>query len=212
MRQDATAIRDLFAAGGHELGDLQAEALTDYLTLLVRWSSRVNLTGFHDPLDAADRLLYDAVEVAPLVPRSASIIDVGAGAGGLAAALAVLRPDVGIRLVEPRQKRAAFLRRVRHELSLERWDVVQARAESIGSPGVDVAYARAVMPPERWLPLGRRLVRDGGAVLCLSAEPLDVAPAGLTLTASRRYVLPWSRAPRAVTLFRAGDADTIHGS
>lgn len=214
MRLDAAELRDLFALGGHGLSDPQAEALVGYLSLLSRWSARINLTGCRDPLDAADRLLFDAFEVAPFLPRSALVLDVGAGAGGLATALAVLRPDIRLLVIEPRQKRAAFLRRVRRELSLTRWDVVQARAESIEHPGAHVAYAQAVMPPERWLPLGRKLVRAGGVVLCLTAEPPadDVAPAGLTLAERRHYTLPRSRAPRAVTLFRAVEGATMADS
>jgi len=204
-------LQDLFSRSPTPLTPDGAAALAAYLSLLGHWSARINLTELRDPTTAAEWLLYDAAELAPLVPDHARVLDVGAGAGGLATALAVLRPDLEIRLSEPRQKRAVFLRRVRRELGFERWEVVQERAESLKNRDADLTYAQAVMPPPAWLALGRTLVRDGGAVVCLTASPVvvDPLPAGLTPEARRVYHLPRSGAPREVTLFRARDQATI---
>jgi 16S rRNA (guanine527-N7)-methyltransferase len=207
-------LLDLFALSPTPLDRDGAEVLACYLDLLARWSARINLTGLRDPSTAAEGLLYDAVEVAPLISQGARVIDVGAGAGGLAAALTIIRPDLGIRLCEPRQKRAAFLRKARRELGFDRWEVVQERAEAIAEGDADATYAQAVMPPQQWLPLGRSLVRDNGAVLCLTAAPVppEAIPADLKLRVRRTYRLPRSGAPREVTLFRAPGAATISDS
>ncbi len=208
---NADDLLALFARGPAPLDRGGAEALGAYLSLLLRWSARINLTGSRDPSDAAERLLYDAAEVAPLVPEGARVLDVGAGAGGLAAGLTVLRPDLRLWLCEPRQKRAAFLRRARRELAFDRWEVVQARAEELEPHAADVTYAQAVMPPERWLPLAWNLVRPGGGVVCLTAAPVPAGavPGGLDLETRRTYRLPRSGSPREVTLFRAAAGDTI---
>lgn len=211
-RPPTADLVSLFSRSPHPLTPEQAAALGAYLELLLRWSRRVNLTGFCEPLAAAEGLLYDATELAPLLPAGAAVLDVGAGAGGLAVTLAVLRPDLAIRMVEPREKRAAFLRAAVRELGLSsRLAVVQARAEAAGpplpGPAPDAAYAQAVMPPAAWLPLGAALVRPGGLVLCLTASPLadlgvDASPA-LRLEAERAYALPRSRAPRVISALRA---------
>lgn len=190
-----------FEAAGRAPTPEQAEALGVYLDLLLRWSGRMNLTGFRSAEAAAEGLLVDALFVEPLLPDRALVLDVGAGAGGLAVALAVLRPDLALRLVEPRAKRAAFLRALRRALGLVAFEVVEARAQSLEPASVDGAYARAVLPPGEWLQLGRRLVRPGGVVLSLSARPLAAAevPGGLVVAGERRYELPRSKAPRVVT-------------
>ena len=159
----ASLVSDLFAPSPSPVDSDQSAVLAAYLTLLLKWSRQINLTGFRDAQSAAAGLLYDATEMAPLVNRGAMVLDVGAGAGGLAVTLAVLRPDIKLRVVEPRNKRAVFLRTLRRELQLaDRFEVVQARAEELAVEGgevdaADVAYAQAVMSPEEWLPLGRRL-------------------------------------------------------
>lgn len=196
--------RRLFAEAGCPLADDRAEALERYLDLLMRWSKRMSLTGFADRAAAAEGLLLDAAYLSPLLAEGLEVVDVGAGAGGLATALAVLRPDLSLTLVEPRGRRAAFLRAVRRQLALARFDVVEARAEGLGPSVADAAYARALAPPEVWLPMGRRLVRPGGSVLCLTAEAVEASavPAGLVAAEERRYELPRSGRSRVVTGFR----------
>jgi 16S rRNA (guanine527-N7)-methyltransferase len=203
-------VAELFAAAGSPVEPAGVEVLEAYLTLLLRWSRRMSLTGFADRRSAAEGLLLDAVELAPLIPRSARVVDVGAGAGGLATALRVIRPDLALAVVEPRSRRAAFLRAVRRELRLERVDVIEGRADRAALPWpADAAYARAVMPLAEWIPLGAGLVRPGGLVLCLSAEPVEpqVVPPGLTAVGERRYRVPSSGAGRVVTALATGSQD-----
>ncbi len=202
------ALRRLFAHLEPPIDDKQLRALTAYLDLLLRWSRRINLTGFSSPEAAAEGLLYDAVEIAPLVPKGAVVLDVGAGAGGLGVALAVFRSDVEVRFVEPRLKRATFLRAAIRELKLtSQLSVHQARAEDLppGVRGTDVAYAQAVMPPAKWLSLAPSLVNSGGAILCLTARPLselvDPSPK-LVVEDIREYQRPISGAERVVTKLR----------
>jgi 16S rRNA (guanine527-N7)-methyltransferase len=203
-RATAGEVSRLFERGGHALTADQARALEAYLSLLFRWSSTFNLTGFRGAEAAAEGLLFDATVVAPLLPEGGAILDVGAGAGGLAIALRVLRPDLALRLVEARAKRAAFLRAVRRELGLDRFEVIEARAEALGRRDADAAYARAVLPPREWVRLGAALVRPNGLVLCLSAAPVDpaIVPGDAVLVAERRYALPASGAERVVSALR----------
>lgn len=199
----SVSVTDLFAEAGVRLDDARAGALEAYLDLLLRWSARMNLTGFRDRGAAAEGLLLDGAFVAPLLPAGdGGILDVGAGAGGLATAVLLLRPDLTLRAVEPRGRRAAFLRAVRRELRLDRLEVVEGRAEDVVPAGLaDAAYARAVLPPEAWMPLGLRLVRPGGRVLCLTSTPLEARdlPEGCEVLERRDYRLPRSGARRSVT-------------
>ena len=204
-------LQELFATSPSPLEQPSAVALASYLELLLRWSRRVNLTGFRDPLAAAEGLLYDGAELAPLLPRDAVLLDIGSGAGGLAFCLAHLRDDIFFHLVEPRTKRAVFLRTATRELKLsDRVEVIEARAESLPqerAASIDVAMAQAVFPPEQWLPLGSTLVRPGGTVVCLTAKPLDrcAGPsANLEIVLQRDYRLPRSGAARVITLLEKG--------
>ncbi len=207
----ATDLQRLFEPYGASLDEAAASTLAQYLALLSRWSKRVNLTGHKDPKVAAEKLLIDGVPVAELVAASAgvrSVADVGAGGGALAGVVHCRWPDVEVHAIEPRTKRAVFLRTVRRELGLSRFHVHQGRVEEGSLPDdlepVDAIYAQAVMPPDRWLPLARTLVRPGGVILCLTSAPLsdDKVLAGFVVQAERVYELP-SGVPRVVTALKS---------
>ena len=78
-------------------------------------------------------------------------LDIGSGAGLPGLPVKIARPELRLTLLEPNEKKAAFLRRVIAELSLEGADVVAARAEEAGrAPEHRETYAlvlaRAVAP------------------------------------------------------------------
>lgn len=206
----SSEIEELFDSASYPLSAEGAQSLETYLSLLLEWSRRINLTGFRDGRAVAEGLLFDAIELVPLIKEGATVLDVGAGAGGLSVALAVLRPDLELHLVEPRTKRAVFLRTVARKLDLaSKLEVIQGRAETLPlelTEGIDVAFAQAVMPPAQWLGLGRSLVRRGGVILCLTARTLSelgvTVPCGLSIASERTYRRPYSKAPRVVTAFR----------
>jgi len=199
-------ISQLLASAGLATTGAARDQLAAFLQLLLRWSKRINLTGYRDPCRAAEGLLGDALPLVSRLGDANCVLDVGAGAGGMAAALAVLCPHLSLRLLEPRGKRAAFLRALRRELNLprERFEIMEQRGEVLAQepPWADVAYAQAVMAPLPWLALGRRLVVPGGRVVCLSAEPLPACEwedQGVTVAEVVQYRLPTSGLPRTVT-------------
>jgi len=195
-------LEETFASLGTRLDHAQSTTLSQYTALLLLWSRRMNLTAHRGAEKVHERLLLDGAIVAEVLPQGlGSVHDVGAGAGALATTLRVVRPDLGLTLVEPRAKRATFLRTVRRELALERFEVIEGRAEELELGAAEAIYSRAVMPPDRWLPFASPLVRPGGQVLCLSTAKLDRAsiPQDLVLEEERRYVLPQSQTPRFVS-------------
>ena len=97
-------------------------ALSRYLDLVADWNARVNLTGARTP---ADRVAILVAPVAPLAREleDGHLVDIGSGNGSPGLVLAVLRPDLSAVLLEPRQRRWAFLREA---------------ARAVGRPDVDV--------------------------------------------------------------------------
>jgi hypothetical protein len=64
-------------------------------------------------------------------------------------------------------------------------------------PAADAVIARAFLPPDQWLALGRRLVRPGGSVLVLAGRAWSGPAAGsdLRVVERRDYELR-GRGPR----------------
>jgi 16S rRNA (guanine527-N7)-methyltransferase len=109
--------------------------------------------------------------MAKLVPPGASLIDVGSGGGLPALPFALVRPDVGVTLLEPRAKRVAFLRTAARELHAGRVTVQRGRLEDLADGVFGWACSRATLPPPQWLAAGRRLVAPAGRVLLFAAGP-----------------------------------------
>lgn len=151
-----------------------ARAITTWLDVLATWNAKIDLTAAKDARALAWLMLADTMKLAPEIPRNATVVDVGTGAGAPGLALALLRSDLRVTLCEPLGKRAAFLRTAIGMLA--RTDIaLDARpAAELPHGAFDVAISRATFPPEEWLALGASLVKPGGVVWLFLAQ--DAAP------------------------------------
>ena len=112
------------------------------------------------------RHVLNSVIAAPLF--SGRVGDVGSGAGLPGLVLAIARPDVEWILIEPMERRVAWLNEQVTGLKLDNVEVVRARAEDWRrGPVLDAATARAVSALRTLVPLTAPLVRDGGQLILL---------------------------------------------
>jgi len=114
-------------------------------------------------------------------------LDVGSG-GGFPALVVAASTNVRLALVEPRQRRAAFLEFalasienksevIRARLGDATWcQYALQRGISAESSTIMLATSRAVFAPEIWLEIGDKLVMEGGSVVAhLRPEQCGVA-------------------------------------
>lgn len=111
---------------------------------------------------------------------SGSAVDVGSGAGLPGLVLAIARPDVEWTLIEPMERRTAWLSEQVADLGLENVTVERMRGEEWSRGRVfDVATARAVSALRTLLPFTAPLVRPGGRLVFLKganvAAEMDAA-------------------------------------
>ena len=181
--------------------ELSAESrpgILAWLDLLATWNARIDLTAARSPEELVDLMLADACTLAARVPRDASVVDVGAGAGAPGLALWLMRPDLHVRLVEPLTKRVAFLRTVLGTVGGPALTLERGRGEDVTRRGdkFDVAISRATLAPSAWLELGARLVREGGSVWVLLARESAPTRAGATIAEDVSYTWPNTGAMR----------------
>ena len=141
---------------------------------LARWFTR-NLAdhgeerGLIGPLELPrlwTRHVLNSAVVAPLF--SGRVGDVGSGAGLPGIALAIARPDVEWVLIEPMERRTAWLAEQADELGLSNVEIVRSRGEEWSGAGtLDMVTARAVSALKTLLPWTAPLVRDGGELILL---------------------------------------------
>ncbi|WP_225752576.1 16S rRNA (guanine(527)-N(7))-methyltransferase RsmG [Actinotalea sp. Marseille-Q4924] len=118
-----------------------------------------------------ERHLLNSAAVAPFLPDSGTVVDLGSGAGLPGVVLACLRPDLHVVLVEPMLRRCVWLEEVAGALELSEVEVRRGRAEELtGQLSGDVVTARAVAPLDRLAGWALPLCRVGGSLLALKGE------------------------------------------
>ncbi|MGA4506696.1 16S rRNA (guanine(527)-N(7))-methyltransferase RsmG [Propionibacteriaceae bacterium G1746] len=145
------------------------ETISQYVDILTSRGIEWGLLGPREPERIWTRHILNSAAMESLLPRGASVMDLGSGAGLPGLPLAILRPDLRVVLVESLQRRATFLQLAVDELGLsDRVDVVRGRAEETRL-AVDVVACRAVAPLDklvRWsaghfLPDGQLMALKG---------------------------------------------------
>ncbi|GAB2621795.1 16S rRNA (guanine(527)-N(7))-methyltransferase RsmG [Pseudactinotalea suaedae] len=130
------------------------------------------------------RHVVNSAAVAPYLPESGSVIDVGSGAGLPGIVLALMRPDLQIHLVEPMQRRVAWLTEVGERLELGNVVVHGERAEDLhGELVAEAVTARAVAALDKLARWTMPMVRMGGALLAMKGQRAaeEVTQAGTVL-------------------------------
>lgn len=134
------------------------------------------------------RHILNSAIVAPLL-RPGRVGDVGSGAGLPGLVLAIARPDVSFVLIEPMERRVAWLNDQVSALGLKNVEVVRSRAEDarLGSP-LDQVTARAVSAFRTLIPLTAPLLRPGGELVLMkgAGAPAEVDAAAKAI---RKYKL-----------------------
>lgn len=135
--------------------------LQAYLDALARWSERASLTAARTPAARVD-LLIGRVLPALAYLEAPSLLDVGSGNGSPGLVLALLRPELAVTLLEPRQKRWAFLREACRAAGRPELTVLRRRHDTYDGPPAATVTVRALRLPAGEL---APLVRPGGRLL-----------------------------------------------
>lgn len=163
---------------GHVTG-AALDRLVRYAELVELWSARHNLVRFRDRRELVERHLVDSLAGLRLLGGHGLLLDVGSGAGLPGVPLLAARPSWRGVLLEPRQKRWAFLRLVIRELGLDARAVDRRLEELDGEPPFDLVTSRAVGDHRGlldWAAAGR--LASGGGVALWTTVDGEAAVAG----------------------------------
>jgi 16S rRNA (guanine527-N7)-methyltransferase len=155
-------IRDgVVAAGLAPLDDAAIGRLSSYVSLILRWNARVNLTAIRDEDSVISRHIIESIEVSVMLPsRIGTLLDFGSGAGLPGIPIALCHPDIQVTLAESQNKKAAFLMEAVRVLGLNA-KVHSGRAEELKSE-FDCVIMRAVDKMVAVLSSAGALVAPGG--------------------------------------------------
>lgn len=171
--EPATAVPDV----ARRVFGAHVDLAVAYVDLLATDGIAHGLIGPREGDRLWERHVLNCAAVAEVIPHGARVVDVGSGAGLPGIALAIARPDLDVVLLEPLERRVAFLEACRDRLPSLRLQVVRGRAEEKAIrrqwSGADVVTARALAPLDRLAGWCLPLVRPGGHVLAVKGERAD---------------------------------------
>ena len=211
-------LMDKLKETGFELS--QSEQLTErfdrYAEMLVDWNEKINLTAITAPDEIVIKHFVDSLLLLKAydVPKGASMIDVGTGAGFPSVPVAMVRDDIRLTLMDSLNKRINFLKELSETLCVNA-ECVHARAEEFGNKPeyreqYDVACARAVAHLRELSEYCLPFVKVGGAFVALKSvgleQELEEAKAAIDILGGKverisRFTLP-DGAERAIAVIR----------
>lgn len=209
-----TQLNALLAqAGMAAVDDPTAEQLGAYVSLILRWNARTNLTAIRDEEGILSRHIIESIALARLLPAGVrTMLDFGSGAGLPGIPVAVCRPEIHVTLAESQGKKAAFLREAVRVLGLSA-AVHADRAQTLAVP-FDCVAMRAVDRMAQAVPTAAGLVKPGGWLALMTTEgELErmKQAAGAEFLWTTPVTLPGADRRVAVLGQRAGSApESIH--
>jgi 16S rRNA (guanine527-N7)-methyltransferase len=157
------------AAGLGSLDESQTGKLAAYISLILRWNARVNLTAIRDEDAIVNRHLIESMYVSERLPQTVrTLLDFGSGAGLPGIPIAVCRPQIQVTLSESQNKKAAFLMEAVRVLALSS-TVYSGRAEALTSH-FDCVTLRAVDKMPAAVMAAEGLLAPGGWLALMTSE------------------------------------------
>jgi 16S rRNA (guanine527-N7)-methyltransferase len=147
---------------GLVLPEGEREKLGAYLSELLAWNDSTNLFGRLSREDLARHALESTLG-APVFEPGDRLVDIGSGGGLPGIPLAIAGLDVT--LLEPRERRSAFLRHVLRAVPGLKASVLVDRVEKLSASRFDAATVRAVGTLGALIGKGDFLEKDGKLVI-----------------------------------------------
>ena len=173
----AETIQRALAQFNLVVSEQQVMYIQQYMSLLLAWNDKINLTAIRDPLEILNRHFCECMYAAQAVPvENGRLADVGSGAGFPGIPLKIIRPNLHAFLVESNMKKATFLAEVLRNIELPDTKVLVSRYEDLGEElaPLDFVCSRAVgefAPFLQWA--ASEAVAAKQVILWISGRDLD---------------------------------------
>ncbi len=143
-----------------------------YIDLLLKYNKTHKLTGAKNKKEVMFHI-EDSIYPFKRFKNTKKVLDIGTGAGFPGMVLAIKHPDIEFFLVEPLQKRVAFLYLIKSTYNLKNVTIISQRVEDIESFDVDVITSKAVSKVDTLLKISSSFIKEGVTLLLYKGENLQ---------------------------------------
>lgn len=156
----------------------------------------------------------DAISVVPEIPKNATVLDLGTGAGLPGIPVKIIREDITLFLVESIKKKGIFLSEIIKLLDLKNTFLIIARAETITDKLFDVILIRLLGKISEVLPIAANLLSPDGKIIFFKTEYVEqelikaqsiINKYHLHLSAIKNVPLPGAKILRKFVIFTRRD-------
>lgn len=173
VKRSEEALASAARSVGVPLVDDQASSLLEFETLLRDRAVELGMVAQSDSARIRERHILDSLRAAAVTLDSdLDALDIGTGAGLPGIPVAIARPALTVRLVEPRRTRVAFLELALERARIENAMILSATIESVGV-AVDLCFARAFAPLEQAWAAARPRLRSGGRLVYFAGAGIE---------------------------------------
>lgn len=203
-------------AFGIQIDKKAVEAFDLFLTELLKWNRKINLTAIRTEKGIILKHFLDSISVHPYLPEYSSILDIGSGAGFPGIPLKIVKPSLEITLIDSVLKKVDFQRHIIRILGLKGIETIHGRVQdkrilqSLGGR-FDITLSRAFSDLRTFLVLSFPFLKEGGRAIAMKSEVgseeirlLAMEEARYRLQTTVTFLLPFSSYKRSLLLFQKG--------
>ena len=160
-----------------EINEEKLEKFFEYMTLLLEWNKKFNLTSITNEDEIIIKHFIDSLTVVKYIKNNDRIVDIGTGAGFPGIPLAIMLEN-NITLVDSLNKRINFLNVVKEKLNLTNVEIFHYRAEDFGQnkkfrEKYDISLSRAVANLSVLVEYLIPLTKVDGKVICMKGPDIS---------------------------------------
>ncbi len=204
-------------AFGIQLDEKMVAAFDLYLRELLKWNQKINLTAIRTEKGIVLKHFLDSLSAFPYLSKTASLLDIGSGAGFPGIPLKIVRPSLEITLIDSVRKKIDFQRHIIRMLGLKDTEAIHGRIQDKEilqsmTGRFDAVISRAFSDLQTLRLLAFPFLKKGGILLAMKGE-LDEKEIGhlskredtqYRLQGTVSFFLPKSSFKRSILLFEKG--------
>ena len=139
------------------------EKIYQFVNKAIQFNKHHNIFQRTKAEEVLKKDVEESLQINPHISKQDTILDIGSGGGFPGVVIAISNPKTQTHLVESNQKKAYFLKQIKHDLSLDNLTVHNQRIETHNNLGeFSLITARAFATIEKILTLSENNLHQGG--------------------------------------------------